>query len=121
MKKQHTIASAKASVATNGCIYGISRFWGFDGTDKLTRGHGLALHESDQAGQKRDISFHFELYSQEISARDTHFSSGNKLTCQYPCIQSSSKGTVSKKGNHFLVDTPIAEGAASKRENKTIR
>ena len=54
------------------------------GTDKLTQGHGLELHELGLSHQKRVIMTDFRSCMSAFVALNCHFSSRNKLTCQYP-------------------------------------
>ena len=54
--------------------------------DKLTRGHGLALHNPDSSGQNFTISSHFEPCLSDLPVLIFHFSSENKLTCQNHCM-----------------------------------
>ena len=54
---------------------------GSDGTDKLTRGLGLALYKLGSSGQEYFICSHFGAYFPDIFALKFHFLSKNKLTC----------------------------------------
>ena len=65
----------------------------FHGTDKLTQGPGLALHKFSPLVRKRVIWHHIEAYPLGFGACDSHFTSKNKLTCQYPKEAAGEEGS----------------------------
>jgi len=54
------------------------------GTDKLNRGLGLTLHKSTSSTINPFMRSHFEPTIWDLPVLNSHFSSKNKLTCQYP-------------------------------------
>jgi hypothetical protein len=58
------------------------RGYGDTGTDKLARGHELALQELGSGDQKSIARLHFERYLVVLYALISHFSSETKLSCQ---------------------------------------
>ncbi|WP_279251031.1 hypothetical protein, partial [Candidatus Marimicrobium litorale] len=60
-----------------------ARVSSLDDTDKLTRGHGLALHNRAWTDQKYVIGPHIGLEFPEILVCGFHIWSESKLTCHY--------------------------------------